>query len=65
VTVTVTHHAEPYERFAPGFLDGSLGKDVPAWLGGHHTGRAVLKSYTVADDGRTVELTLVVDPSTP
>lgn len=50
--------ADEHEVYAPGFLDGMVGKTLPVHIGGEVHPYALLRSYEVVDDGRGARLTL-------
>ena len=56
-TFTLTWHAAAQERFAPGSLDGNVGRSYEIRPG--VTG--ILTAVKVADDGRSAELTIETD----
>lgn len=58
--ISVRQRANRYERYAPGFLDSQIGKQLPLTVMGQGSGRATLVAANVAADGSEVELTLEV-----
>lgn len=50
--------AEEHEVYAPGAFDDLVGKRVPMKLDGETVGMALLVSAEVAEDGRSVLLTV-------